>query len=81
MGEVSSLLRRKGGKSRRATRADRVTRCFEPCFSRSPQHRGTSLCTPPLCLQTMLLCNLTVSDDGCKDLLQLGQDKREGLNM
>ena len=29
----------------------------------------------------MLLCNLTASDDGCKDLLQLGQDKLEGLNM
>ena len=31
--------------------------------------------------QAMLLCNLTASDEGCKDLLQLGQDKMEGLNM
>ena len=29
----------------------------------------------------MLLCNLTVSDEGCRDLLQLGQEKLEGLNM
>jgi hypothetical protein len=29
----------------------------------------------------MLLCNLTASEEGCKDLLQLGQDKMEGLNM
>ena len=31
--------------------------------------------------QTMLLCNLTVSDDGCKELLQLGQEELEGLNV
>ncbi len=37
--------------------------------------------TPLAAQQAMLLSNLTVSDDGCKDLLQLGQERLEGLNM
>jgi hypothetical protein len=37
--------------------------------------------TPHHKLLAMLLCNLTVDNEGCTHLLQLGQDKLEGLNM
>lgn len=37
--------------------------------------------TPHHKLIAMLLCNLTVDEEGCSHLLQLGQDKLEGLNM
>ena len=32
-------------------------------------------------VQVMLLCNLTATDKGCQELLQLGNEKMEGLNM
>jgi hypothetical protein len=34
-----------------------------------------------LLLQVMLLSNITVTDQGCKDLLQLEKPGLEGLNM
>ena len=41
----------------------------------------TSNIGPTSLYQAMLLCNLTASEEGCRELLQLGQDKLEGLNM
>lgn len=32
-------------------------------------------------LLAMLLCNLTVQEEDCKTLLQLGQGDKEGLNV
>eukprot|EP00798_Chlamydomonas_sp_ICE-L_P011519 gene11519-34233_t len=37
--------------------------------------------SPHNALMVMLLCNLTVSDRGCSEVLQLGNPKLEGLNM
>ena len=39
-----------------------------------------SVCHRP-CTQCMLLCNLTSDEQGCEQLLQLGQGSMEGLNM